>query len=261
MRFFAFEGGTISNDCVNVGNYCVGTDNIRLVKDGVGVYYAAKPQEYKSGTEVAHGILKPVTAPISSNSGVFGATSGAVTVDEGGVLDWNGVWNFTAYAEFILNGGTMQNGGSREFMDGHNLGIDINSGKSLIFTNVQAPGTGRIEVRGAGVLEVRSDKSGTGFVGFGIDLWSSSELRLVGPMSVHDYEAAATKNGSGLGDNVMKVYGTFKPTTRYFRGVTMQDGSTVDFSEWPTPVPETRRSSSRRQAKAPTRPLPCNLAT
>lgn len=270
MRFFAFEGGTISNDCVNVGNYCVGTDNIRLVKDGVGVYYAAKPQEYKSGTEVAHGILKPVTAPISSNSGVFGATSGAVTVDEGGVLDWNGVWNFTAYAEFILNGGTMQNGGSREFdtdyallkkvtlandsnfavpktwglinsnfgantlvMDGHNLGIDINSGKRLIFTNVQAPGTGRIEVRGAGVLEVRSDKSGTGFVGSGIDLWSSSELRLVGPMSVHDYEAAATKNGSGLGDNVMKVHGTFKPMTRYFRGVTMQDGSTVDFSEWP----------------------------
>ena len=274
MRFFAFEGGTISNDCVNVGNYCVGTDNIRLVKDGVGVYYAAKPQEYKSGTEVAHGILKPVTAPISSNSGVFGATSGAVTVDEGGVLDWNGVWNFTAYAEFILNGGTMQNDGSREFdtdyallkkvtlandsnfavpktwglinsnfgantlvMDGHNLGIDINSGKRLIFTNVQAPGTGRIEVRGAGVLEVRSDKSGTGFVGSGIDLWSSSELRLVGPMSVHDYEAAATKDGSGLGDNVMKVHGTFKPVTKFFRGCTMQNGATMDFSEWPDSQP------------------------
>lgn len=185
-------------------------------------------------------------------------------------MDWNGIWNFTTYSDFVLNGGTLQNDGSVDFgteyallkkitlarnssfavprswglinsgfgvitlgLGGHTLDVNVSSGKAICFTNVQVPGQGRIEAHGEGTFVVRDDRNGVGFVGSDVDLWASCELRIHGPMSVHDYEAAATKNGSNIGEGVLSVYGTFKPTTRYFRGVTMQDGSTMDFSEWP----------------------------
>ena len=45
LRTYVFEGGVISNANVNVGNKCISTENIKFVKDGKGVYFAAKPLE------------------------------------------------------------------------------------------------------------------------------------------------------------------------------------------------------------------------
>ena len=273
LRTYIFEGGVISNDCVNVGNKCISTENIKFVKDGKGIYLATKPLEYTGGTEITGGVMKGAKHSGDSTDPVFGDYAGAITVDAGAILDWNGSWNFCNY-EFVLDGGTLQNGGNVDFGVWHGLlkkitltrdssfavprswglinnslatltldlgvntlNVNIGSGKTIYFTNVQVLGTGRIEATGAGNFEVRGDMNGIGFVGSAIDLHVSCELRIHGPMSVHDYEASATKNGSDIGTGVLAVNGTFKPTTQYFRGVTMQDGSTMDFSEWPGTFP------------------------
>ena len=274
MRFFTFAGGSISNSCVNIGaqNTQLNLGNIKVVIDGYGTYYADKVQEYKGGTEVVGGVLKPTRAGTNKVAPcLFGMTSGAaVTVDEGGVLDLNGFSYFVAYPAFVLNGGTIRNTGGVDFttynallkgvtltanskfevarnwglinasyaeismnLGGHTLDIAFSGGKTMYFTNIRASGAGRINATGTGILEVRQDTAKIGFIAPEVDLRCECDLKCYGPVSVHDYEAAGTRTISDIGSSVMKVYGTFTPETRYFHGCTMQDGSTMDFSKWP----------------------------
>ena len=266
MNFFTFDGGIISNVAVNIGYNLIDGENIRLVTSGYGTYYAAKAQEYKGGTVVDGGTLKPVRNSVAGTL-VLGATSGAVQVNQNGILDWNATYNYQAYPAFVLNGGTMQNAGSVDFdgqyalvkgmtllddsqflvsrswglingsyaslslnLNGNALSISISNGKMMRFSNINAT-AGTINALGAGILEVMN--KGVGFSGPEVNLHGECELRLSGAMTVHDYEAAHTKNGANLGGAALNVKGTFKPTTTYFHGVTMQDGSTMDFSAWP----------------------------
>ena len=275
MRFYTFEGGCVSNNNVSVGSSGLDADNIRLAVDGRGVYYAAKPQEYLGGTEIAGGVLKPIKTPGGATTTMLGATSGVIKVNKGGTFNWNATWDFLAYPVFVLNGGTIENGATvvspetkgylkgisleadsslsaenswglinlafSEFplsLGGHKLDVTVSGGKILYFMNVRVLDTGVINIGGTGVLEVNDASDygktdGFGFMGPLVDIRVATEIRLKGPMSVHDYEAAATKNGSNIGTGLLAVNGTFKPTTQYFRGVTMQNGSTMDFSEWP----------------------------
>ena len=100
----------------------------------------------------------------------------------------------------------------------------------MYFTNVSAT-DGTLSALGSGVLCVSAN--GAGFNGPGVDLHGECVLRLNGSMTVHDYEAAHTQSSTALGSGTVKVNGTFRPTTAYFHGVTMQDGSSLDFSQWP----------------------------
>ena len=273
LRTYVFEGGVISNDSVNVGNKCISTENIKFVKEGKGTYYATKPLEYAGGTEVADGVLKAVKSVANGTDPVLGAYAGTIKVDAGATLDWNGTYNFCNY-DFVLAGGTIQNSGFTDIGAGSatikgitltddsslsavrswgliNLGfaevamalgdnaldVSIDSGKAMYFTNVRATGGGKINLSGTGVLQVRNNSDGIGFIGPQVDLRVACELYLIGPMTIHDYEAAASGNGTNLGSESLNVHGTFKPVTRYFRGCTMQDGSTMDFSEWPGSFP------------------------
>jgi len=273
MRFFTFAGGSISNRCVNIGaqNTQLNLGNIKVVIDGYGTYYADKVQEYKGGTEIAGGVLKPTRGGTNTTvPGVFGSPNGvAVKVDEGGVLDWNRYSYFVSYPAFVLNGGTMRNSvndfttanallkgvtltANSKFevarnwglinasyaeismkLGGHTLDIAFSGGKTLYFTNIRASGAGRINATGTGILEVRQDTAKIGFIAPEVDLRCACDLKCYGPVSVHDYEAAGTRTISDIGSSVMKVFGTFTPETRYFHGCTMQDGSTMDFSKWP----------------------------
>ena len=257
--------------CINANVYLgkseFNTQNIKLFKEGPGDYTSSLAQEYKGGTEISGGTLKAGL----DDANVFGATSQAVQVNEGGVLDWNSHKGLHVYPAYVLNGGVVQNTGTDLGYDnslakgmtllansyfsvshswgllngdsaevaldlgGHVLDVDISSGKTAHFTNVRAAGAGNIYLHGDGVFEVRP--GGNGFLATNVDLRAACELRLLGPMSVRDYVAADTKDGTQLGDGPLNVYGTFKPETLYFRGCTMQDGSTIDFSEltgvWP----------------------------
>jgi len=204
---------------------------------------------------------------------VLGAYAGTIKVETGATLDWNGNWNFCDY-DFVLAGGTLQNSGVTDMgtklaiikgialtgnsrlsavrswglinfyyaevamaLGDNALDVSIDSGKTMYFTNVRATGGGKINLSGAGVFQVRDDSNGIGFIGPQVDLRVACELCLIGPMTVHDYEAATSGNGTDLGSQALNVHGTFKPATRYFRGCTMQDGSTMDFSEWPGSFP------------------------
>lgn len=273
LRTYVFDGGVISNASVNVGNKCISTENIKFVKEGKGTYYAAKHLEYAGGTEIADGVLKAVKSVANGTDPVLGAYAGTIKVDAGATLDWNGTYNFCNY-DFVLAGGTIQNSGFTDIGDGSatikgitltddsslsavrswgliNLGfaevamalgdnaldVSIDSGKTMYFTNVRATGGGKINLSGAGVFQVRNDWNGIGFIGPQVDFRVACELCLIGPMTIHDYEAAASGNGTDLGTQSLNVHGTFKPETRYFRGCTMQDGSTMDFSEWPGSFP------------------------
>lgn len=268
MRFFTFDGNSISNGNVNVGTACIDAANIKLVVDGYGTYYAATHQEYRGGTVVDGGTLRPVRNSVAGTL-VLGATSGAVQVNANGILDLNATYNYQTYPAFVLNGGVMCNDGGVDFntqyaltkgitltddsqfqvprswglingsyaglsldLGGHALAVSINNGKTMYFSNVTAS-SGTINATGAGVWEIRADRNGVGFVGTETDVHAECELRLWGPMSVRDYEAAHTKNDANLGTSPLNVHGVFKPTTTYFRGVTMQDGSTLDLTAWP----------------------------
>ena len=268
MHVFSFAGGTVSNDTVNVGNYCIGTDNIKLVAEGHGTYYAARSMEYTGGTQIASGVVaKPAKQPMNAlNFYAFGASGKPVIIDSGAALDWNNTWNHFYY-EYVLNGGELGHTGSIDFnnkyallnrirltadssftnkrrwglinnsynevmldLGGHTLDIAISPARQIYFSNVKAT-AGNINVHGEHVLEVM-DK-GVGLSAPETDFNVACELRLFGDMSVHDYTAADVKEGTNLGTGALNVHGTFKPATAYFRGVTMQNGSTIDLSQWP----------------------------
>ena len=86
---------------------------------------------------------------------------------------------------------------------------------------------GKIEVAGDGQLLV----GGTyGLLATNVDFAVSSDLRLAGAMQVRDYEPRHTGNLYASSHGVLNVYGTFIPTSDYFYGCTMMDGSTIDLS-------------------------------
>lgn len=254
------SGASIENTAMALGGY------LRLVKIGDGTFTATKTaQSYTGGTVVAAGTMKP---GVNGTGKPFGITGGQVLVKTGATLDMNGKADFYDYT-IVLDGGELMSSsadltvttaqlktvsltsnsvfnvtttsgfvgsGYAETsleLNGHALDVSISSGKTMILTNARSDGKGNLNLSGAGLLEVRNDNSGIGFVATNLDLRAECEIRAWGAISVHDFVAADTKDGVQLGDNSLNVYGTFKPITRYFRGCNMQDGSTMDFSEWP----------------------------
>ncbi len=273
VRFDVPAGTSFANETVHIGTSAAFlNDNVKVVKKGRGTHVASVVQAYKGGTEIEQGIFR--IGDSMNNKTVFGATSGAVRVAGDGVLDWNGCYDFHAYPAYVLDGGTLKNAGADRNsasamlkgvtlvadsaldatkswglinsnwaevalnLGGHTLDVATYAGKIMYFTNVRATG-GRIDAHGEGIFEVRNDQNGAGigFVGPGVDLTASCELRLHGPMTVSNYTAAAVADGASVGTNVLNVCGTFKPVTKYFRGCTMQNGATMDFSEWPDSQP------------------------
>ena len=67
---------------------------------------------------------------------------------------------------------------------------------------------------------------------------SNTTVRIACPFAankasvVSNLTVAAAAGASDMGTAEVKVLGTFRPETAYFRGVTMADGSTLDLSAW-----------------------------
>ena len=87
---------------------------------------------------------------------------------------------------------------------------------------------GMVNITSGGWLKTRSGYTVTAT---NADFRVGSAMRILGPMSVRDYEPAY---GSDYNDGTaaFNVYGTFKPAAvhNYFYGCTMQNGSTIDIS-------------------------------
>ena len=245
------------------------TENIAVVKEGEGTYTVSALSEYTGGTEVAAGTVKPASSDSTGahvENRVFGATDGVVRVGSGATLDWNGTWYFKDRTGFTLNGGAIVNtlgdrAANHTFMNalaveadsalgatntwglvapsyaalgvdlgGNELAIDIESGKSFYLCNTVFT-EGSVVARGAGTLIVTSN----GSAGMAA---SNATVRIACPFAankasvVSNLTVAAAAGASDMGTAEVKVLGTFRPETAYFRGVTMADGSTLDLSAW-----------------------------
>ena len=255
----AVASGTEENTGVSL------TGGLRLVKEGTGKLVMTKgAQSYSGGTEVSAGTL---AFGVDGSSLPLGVSKSEVLVAKDGTFDLNGFKDMDTYL-FTLAGGTIGNYGANlgssasksltqlkltadstfavsnqvffGFSDngtssnddavldlgGHTLSVGIASDSILRVYNATAL-NGKIEVAGDGQLLV----GGTyGLLATNVDFAVSSDLRLAVAMQVRDYEPRHTGNLNASSHGVLNVYGTFIPTSDYFYGCTMMDGSTIDLS-------------------------------
>ena len=252
---------------VNVNSSVTLNGGLMLVKEGEGTFAAGKTgQRYIGGTEVRAGTLR------CDVSGAYplGASGSKVQVleDSGtpAVFNANGKSALHIY-RFVMDGGSIVNSGgdvasgtaqlghatlaqdaeigltnSYGFvgashaatsidLGGNELAVTVASGKSFWLDNTTVT-NGDVVVSGAGTLAVVGTAVKAATANFNI----GCALNIGAAMSVGDYVAnyAGTANA---GTAALNVNGTFKPVQSGFYGPTMQDGSTLDVSEWPTAFP------------------------
>lgn len=118
-------------------------------------------------------------------------------------------------------------------LNGHVLSMRLATGIYFLVRNatVLTGDGGMIEVTGDGFFSPRTGTKGVNAAGVDFDV--TYRLRLQDTLSVHDYTAKYAGT-DGDGSSALNVGGTFKPTVDRFYGPTMQDGSTIDLTAWPT---------------------------
>ena len=238
------------------------TGYMKLVKEGGGTYIGkSKSQSYSGGTLVAAGRAQPgVGAAANGNSGYlyikpFGY--GSITVAQGATFDVRSNYDYV-YQEIVLDGGTFVNswvdmtksdwagstiwgitadsdmgvtntlvfGRGTMDLNGNTLSVDITPAKTL-YLGATVITNGTIDIKRGGWLNfVGATDART------VDFRIGCALNVGAALNVHDYVAAYDYDANS-GTAALNVYGAFKPTTAYFYGPTMQDGSTLDLSAWP----------------------------
>ena len=134
-------------------------------------------------------------------------------------------------SNIVLSDGTID-------LAGHVLDIHCNVGDKKVLLKCNATnGTIRL-IRDGGTPEEGLKITGSSPVDAStVTLIDEVGLRVAAPFTVSNYTAKAAKywnNTSGLytGSAQMTVTGAFRPEGRYFPGVTMADGSTLDLGAW-----------------------------
>ncbi|MBQ9430468.1 MAG: hypothetical protein IJU44_02845 [Kiritimatiellae bacterium] len=244
------------------------TGSLTLIKEGAGTLTVNRPgQTYEGGTRIASGtvdtLLCTATYPYIASNGFFGlfVTDTAVSdivVDSGAVFDFMGNYDYRMY-NIVLNGGTLRNSGHNQppgsgslgpltlsadstldavynttFYDVNPIKIDLGGyelavslpvvGIELYFRNAGSITNGVFWLKGNGDWRINAAVNARGTT-----LRAEGALWLDGHLDVENYYAACaidSNNGSGG----MNVYGRFTPSTDYFYGCTMQDGSTLDLN-------------------------------
>ena len=235
------------------------TGRLKLVKKGGGLLVCGRDQSYTGGTDILAGILRTTIPP---SGGCLGAASqnahASVYLAPNAILDPGGKPGW-GYNDLTIAGGMVSNtvaGGNMDYgffnanatvvsnftfattenyawtivgLGGHTVTVDIAPAKMLYVSSSAntPPGTGRLNVVRGGNVTTFSNKSAD-FRTVDFDGFSAAPY-LLGPMSVHDYNATYQYN-YGKGSAALNVYGTFTPVSDYFYGPTMQDGSTIDLS-------------------------------
>lgn len=260
---YVASGETMQDFAATIGG------NIRLVKEGKGTYVATKTkQTYSGGTLVEDGTM---CCSGRGSGGQFG-TNYVITVNANGAFDMCGNVEYHQY-QFVLNGGTLMNSvavpsdyaGWTKWADvrltanstirlrstygflnrsstastldlgGNTLMVRLTDGASTELTfRSTAILNGTIETAVGGWLHTTTT-SGSGVTDIGsptFDLKMSTALNIERTLNVRDYMSLEAYN-SNRGTAALNVYGTFTPTTQYFYGCTMQDGSTMDLTRWP----------------------------
>ena len=255
VRVDVADGRKAVNDSVKLAG------TLQLVKEGGGTLVASRAgQSYNGGTHVASGVLETLNGGSNSiylfiaSKCYLGASKSEITIDAGAVFDFKGNCDYRNY-KTILNGGTIRNSGYHQqqgsgslgtlvltanssldtafdttFYDTNPIFIDLRGhaltvttdGNALYFHNAGSVTNGTLVLEGSGWWRINKAVSARG-----VSLQAASALWLGGLLEVDDYYAACTVNlNNGTGG--MNVYGRFTPSTDYFYGCTLQDGSTLD---------------------------------
>ncbi len=257
-------GETVQNSTVSFDG------SMKVVKEGAGTFIAAKAsQAYWGGTVVKGGTL---TAPGAASVSYYGTTGlGAVIqIDEGGVLDNRGNYDYSNY-NLVLNGGELANTGSGMTRDAPGFGyLDlctnavVRLASETVFkpaivattnhlnghvlkmelagtTRVNLSGTfenGTIELGPGGYVQSRNPSD-----------FSTCDLILKGTavylgydMTVRDYYTETSENPN-LGVANLIVKGRFTPVSESWYGCVLQSGATLDLTRqegtWPVSCEKT----------------------
>ncbi len=258
LRVVVPSGSTIYNRTVSL------TRNLRLVKEGAGVFVPVKQnQSYNGGTDITAGTL---TLGAQGNTMPLGSRGGDITIRKNALVDLNGNANFQWYG-FTLDGGTLKHRGTaynsltpmlkrmrltddsalvvendygfvgennvdaQTFVDlgGRTLEIQLSTGKYFRNYNTTYL-NGVVDIITGGWFLT----GGNYVTALDVDFKVNCALYLAAPFSVRGYEANFYSKISNQVDAEMTVGGVFKPTVAAYYGCTMQVGSTMDLTAWPT---------------------------
>lgn len=252
----------VTNENVN----CAFTGNIRLFKEGAGMFVATKyPQTYSGGTDIVAGTLK-AGVPGDINRVAQGSYFGSLkTLDvrSDGTLDSGGTY-YWGYHTINLHGGTIttsvtpskygfnpyinltadsaievtcssDNKSPKLDLGGHTLNINFHDNRWFIFTS--ATTNGNIVATGNGHLNFDNNSAITcPTVAF--DIRDDVEFNLnCSTVIMGDLTNRTSRATVGNSSYIVKVNGRFTPVTQYFPRVQLQDGATLDIScregTWP----------------------------
>ena len=264
--FYAYvpEGESLRNEDTAIGG------NLRFIKEGAGNYIAVKTnQGYTGGTLVNDGAIICATRGQNWPTGARGST---IEIGPDGVFDVDGYVAYHLYHyAFVLNGGvlkssrairetgwtmwsnvrltadsTIELGGNYGFAEnaygratldlgGNRLTVKLNSAS----VNFQLYNTqilnGSIENTSGGYIHVYNTNGDSGSSTF--DFKAAIALNLERALVVRDYEPKNKWTGSNAGTGNVKVHRVFKPTAAAegcYHSCQMQNGSTMDLTDWPS---------------------------
>lgn len=264
--FYAYvpEGESLRNEDTAIGG------NLRFIKEGAGNYIAVKGnQEYTGGTLVNDGAI--ICADQGWVSPV-GAKASTIEIGPDGVFDVDGYATYTkGNYSFVLNGGTLKSssgcrnsgwtmwsdvrltadstielGGNYGFLEdsygratldlgGNKLTVELSSADvhfQLYNTQIL---NGSIENTSGGYIHVYNKNGDSGSNTF--DFKAAIALNLDRALVVRDYEPQNKWPNSNAGTGNVKVNRVFKPAAAAegcYHSCEMQNGSTMDLTDWPS---------------------------
>ena len=272
MRFYVFEGGIFTNDCLHICkplikpdtgevNGSLGADNIKVVKDGKGMLVSVfTNQLYTGGTEIVAGSVSVVDHGKYLSLGKSGSE---IKVDAGAEFFTGKGMNFGDYL-FALDGGTLRSGCDNPGAVGFkNVKLVADStfdfpfiwpilGSNYTATRLDLGGhTLTVKIASGkdfricnatittGTIDIVSGGTfytySTASTAKDTDFRINCGLKMERNLSVRNYEALWNKTSGNSGTAKLDVYGVFKPMNAVgaYYGCTMQDGSAIDFVGWP----------------------------
>ena len=231
-----------------------------VVKDGAGTLESVTAEtSYLGGTFISNGLMR---ASVAHSLGC----AADVLVAPNGVIDMRGN-NMNEYS-FVLDGGTVSNTvgqgataiqlktmrltadskyyttGSYGFsapdlapttldLGGHTLSAYIGSGQFFTLINTTVTNGVIRMITGGHIRPYTTSSYATSVDMSTVDLEIlNCAIRMDADMDVRDYVSRYQGNYNYCSGK-LAVYGTFTPASRYFYGCTLQDGATLDLSEWP----------------------------
>jgi len=231
-----------------------------VVKDGAGTLESATSEtSYLGGTFISNGLIR---ASVAHSLG--GASDVYVAAD--GVIDMRGQ-NMNEYT-FILDGGAVSNTvgqsataiqlksmrltadsryyttGSYGFsapdlapttldLGGHTLSAYIGSGQFFTLINTTVSNGAIRMITGGYIRPYTTSSYATSVDMSTVDLeMLECAIRMEADMDVRDYVSRYHGNYNYCSGK-LSVHGRFTPASKYYYGCTLQDGATLDLSEWP----------------------------